>query len=94
MHYRDTVSEGRSISVLGYTIHVTLASLLAFTSFAPLMRLVTVNDEPGTMRPGHCFTIEVWGLLGGSVSLVVLTVVFATAALHRPRIEPQSMDIP
>ena len=22
--------------------------------------LSTVNEEPGMMRPGHCFTIEVW----------------------------------
>lgn len=40
----------------GYTIPVrAISSLVGFEQLS----VFTVNDEPGTMLPGHCFTIEV-----------------------------------
>ena len=37
-----------------YHTRMTLVLLVSISNS------LTVNEEPGMMRPGHCFTIEVW----------------------------------
>ena len=54
------------------------------------LSVVAVNDEPGIMEPGHCFTIEVgsdFWLPWGIYLLICLT------ACNYSRFEPTRVDI-
>jgi len=64
------------------------------SSYSPVSRQRTTfisveNDEPGIMKPGHCFTIEV------PLELIVeLFCLISQQAHYHPRKEPSRMDFP
>jgi len=51
---------GRVFHQRPWIYHTRIPPPSSHLQFSISDSFLTVNEEPGMMRPGHCFTIEVW----------------------------------
>ena len=89
LNFVVTASVPSSILVHGSFTIVRLPHLIHLSQCGEQLFISVENDEPGIMKPGHCFTIEVHFEL--IVGLFCLT---SRQANNHPRKEPSRMDFP